>query len=143
MKLSGSVLAAPTLLAAAAAAQAQPHIGVSPALMFGCNQAAYFVVTSGTTTQIVAGVANEGIYLCGFNFPTVVNAGTVSIENSPATSCSTSISASVAFNLSSFAPFVDHVPFYSGMMAAPAGNNLCVVNSTTATITGFVYFTQF
>jgi hypothetical protein len=142
MKLSGSLLAAPLLLAAAAGAQAQPHIPLSPALMTGCDQATYVNTTTSTAFTIAPGIAGQGIYVCGWDF-TATNTGSVTIENSPVSACSTSVSASFSLFLSSSAPLVDHVPFYTGAMAVPAGNNLCVLSSVSGTVQGFVYWTQF
>lgn len=140
MKLSGSLLAAPVLLAATAAVQAQPHIQQSPELQTGCNQAVYVNTTTSTIFSIVPGVAGEGIYVCGWAL-TASSAGAVSIENSAGSTCS-SVSASFSLQLST-SPLVDHVRVYSGAMAAPAGNNLCFQSSVSGTVQGFVYYTQF
>lgn len=141
MKLSGSLLAAPVLLAAAAAAQAQPHVQLSPALMTGCDQATYVNTTTSTAFVIVPGLSGQGIYVCGWDL-TATNTGSVTIENSAGGTCS-SVSASFSLLLSSSAPLVDHVPVYTGAMASPAGNNLCLQSSVSGTVQGFVYWTQF
>ena len=141
MKLSGSLLAAPALLAAVAAAQAQPHIQQSPELQTACNQAAYINTATTTAFVIVPGIAGEGIYVCGWGL-TASAAGSAIIENSPGATCS-SISASVTMQLST-SPLVDHQRVYSGAMAAPVGNNLCFAGgNATATVQGFIYYTQF
>lgn len=143
MKISGSLFAASALLAAASSAQAaQPHVALSPALMTGCNQATYINTSASTAAVIATGIAGEGIYVCGWDL-TATASGSVTIENSPGATCS-SVSASFSLQLSSSAPLVDHVPFYSGAMASPAGNNLCFANNNaSSTVQGFIYWTQF
>jgi hypothetical protein len=142
MKLSGSLLSTAALLGAVAIAEAQPHIPLSPALMTGCDQATYISTNTTTPVVIAAGIAGQGIYVCGWDL-TASSAGSVTVENSAGGTCS-SVSASFSLLLSSTSPLVDHVPFYSGAMAVPAGNNLCFVNNnSSSTVSGFVYWTQF
>lgn len=141
MKLSGSLLAAPLLVAAATVADAQPHVQLSPSLMTGCDQATYINTATTTAFTIAAGIAGQGIYVCGWDLTASV-AGSAVIENSPVAACSTSVSASFTMQLST-SPLVDHVPVYSGAMAVPAGNNLCFAGGNTATVQGFIYYTQF
>jgi hypothetical protein len=95
-----AIAGAGLLIAGTEAADAQVQIGLSPALMYGCNQAA--ISNSATSTALmVAGSGTLGngakpqIYLCGFNFMPASSSSSFSVYSAQSGSTCTSSTVSV------------------------------------------------
>jgi hypothetical protein len=92
-------------------------------------------------TQIVAGVANQSISVCGWHITNTAAAGTFAFSTGTGANCGTGTVTPVpAQSVSSTAPSADHIDYVT--LTLPVGNALCV-NFSVATIAGIVYYTQF
>lgn len=128
-----------------APAGAQSHIGVSPAQMFGCNQATVFSGATATTQLIASPSGISQIYICGFNFMSTAG-GTLQFETGTqaTTPCDTGPANFLpAFPVPPNFPLIDHQPYYAGITPVPSGKQLCLVISGTGPVNGIVYYTQF
>jgi hypothetical protein len=120
--------------------------GVSPAQMFGCNKAATFSGSTGTTQLLASSSGSVAqIYVCGFDF-TASAASTATLEygtqvTNPCDTGTTTVTP--ALNVSATVPTVDHQPFYAGITPVPNGKQLCVAIGGTGPASGIVYYTQF
>jgi hypothetical protein len=108
-------------------------------------------VTSATTTQLVAAVAGQAVYLCGGTFtiaPSATSADTALFEYGSGTNCGTGTTALTgsfgAGDLTTAAPPTVVPLFSSGVvMVAPAGKALCMVSAgTTVNIQGVLSVIQ-
>lgn len=117
--------------------------GVSPNQMFGCNQSAVYDASTSGATQLVAGVSNKGIYVCGWN---ILAAGTVNVSlvYGTGSTCGTGTQTMTpAFQFTAQVADVDHLPVYTGIKPVPPSNNLCINASGAVAVQAIVYYTQF
>lgn len=123
-----------------AGAQAQPAI-VGPPNAVICNSAAQVAIGTSGLTQIVAGVAGQRIYVCGWHVTNSGASGTFIISNGTGTNCGTTNNGMTpAFTVTSTAPATDHIDYAA--LQTPVGNELCI-NPSVATIAAVIWFTQF
>ncbi|HEX4043274.1 MAG TPA: hypothetical protein VHY10_16370 [Xanthobacteraceae bacterium] len=133
--LAGAVALAATFAPALPALPAQLY----QSQMLGCNQEAPF--TASSVAQLVAAIANQQIYICGFTFNAGASAANIELEYGTGTNCGTGTMALTPdFALGANGVLSDHSPFFNGL-TVPLGNNLCVLPSAAAV--GLVYYQQF
>jgi hypothetical protein len=128
---------------ACAGAQAQPA-NVGPPNAIQCNQVAVANVVSATTTSLVAGVANQRVFVCGWHVTSTQSAAnTFTIEyGTQGGPCTSPTVLTPNFVVTSTAPSADHQTFAS--FQTPTGAQLCVLTTGTTVGTAvFVYFAQF
>lgn len=117
--------------------------GVSPAQMFGCNQAVIYDAATNGSTKLVTGTASQQIYVCGWN---IFAAGTATVKltyGTGGTCGSGTTSVTPAFSLTTQTQNVDRTPFYGGIKPVPASNDLCLTTSAGVAVQAVVYYTQF
>jgi hypothetical protein len=123
-----------------ASASAQPTI-IGPAQTAICNKIATLAVGPTTITQVIAGVAGQSIFICGWHVTNTGATGTFSISIGTGSNCGTGTVVVVpAVNVTSTAPSADHIDYASQQV--PAGNALCVTPSV-ATISFVFWYSQF
>jgi hypothetical protein len=95
----------------------------------------------GTTTQVVALVANQSVYVCGWQIGQVATAGSFQWEYGTGASCGTGTN-----NLTGIIPLTASQPVsYSGpgyVAKTAPGNALCLVTVGTGNVTGIVTVVQ-
>jgi hypothetical protein len=131
-------------LACAAPAFAQQ---VGPAVQVYCNKSASVTVATATTTSVVAGVANQSIFVCGWHV-TSTQAATTTFQFEYGTQggpCGSPTTVTPAFNVTSTAPSADHISIAAIQVPQTAGGNqLCVVSTgATVGLAILVYYAQF
>lgn len=128
------------LFALALPARAQ---GVSPALMFGCNQSAIYDASTNGSTKLVTGVAVKQIYVCGWN---IFWGGTATVKLTYGTggTCGTGTTAiTPAFSGVAQSYDIDPSSVYKGLTPVPASNDLCITTSAGVAVQAIVYYSQF
>jgi hypothetical protein len=115
---------------------------VGPGNLLVCTKIATIPPGGPTTiTQLIAGVAGQGITICGWHVTNTAASGTFSFSYGTGSNCGTGTQTPFpAQSVSSTAPSADHIDY--GTVTIPAGNALCYTFSV-ATIAGIVYYTQF
>jgi hypothetical protein len=141
-------------LASPALAQGPP---TGPPYVFTCNQSsAYSWGGTAATSQLQAGVAGKGIYICGWHGSTLstsAGATTFQLTFSNATTnstCSTNVPSTVLTPLNgvtSTAPSVDHPG--TGMLSVPqvastsSPSSLCINVGGVSNLQFLLYFGQY
>jgi len=125
-------------LAFASAALAENTVGPSAQIL--CNKVANVPVGPTTATQIVAGVAGQSIFICGYQVTTNSTAGTFTFIFGTGSTCTTPTTLITPQGVTSTAPATYNVGV--AQMQIPAGATLCVTPSA-ATIATTIWFSQF
>lgn len=119
--------------------------GVSPNQMFGCNQSQKYDASTNGSTKLVTGVANKQVYICGWN---ILSGGTANVKfvygtqvTNPCDTGTTNITP--AWQLTAQIGEVDHLPVYTGILPAPALNDVCINVSAGTAVQAVLYYTQF
>ena len=130
-------------LAFAGAARAENTVG--PTTQIICNKVAIATISSATTTSLVAGVAGQSIFSCGWHVTTSQAAPGISFQFEYGTQggpCTTPTILSPAFNVSNTAPSSDHISIATS--SAPAAAQVCVVSGAgTTNLAIEFYYSQF
>jgi ribulose kinase len=122
-------------LLCASPALAQQTVG-PPAII--CNQVAPSAALAAGTTQLVVGVANAHINLCGFNFEGLAN-GTIQLVFGTGSSCTSSTNITEAFTTQVNGNVVDHIPY--AFTSSAQGQSLCaVVTGAGSVVIALVYY---
>lgn len=139
------LLVALSTLAASEATWAQDGpAGVSPALMFGCNQSAFYDGTTLGATQLVASNASGRIYVCGWNLWVGAGATNVGFVYGTGVNCAVGTTkVTPAYQFAANTGMVDHLPVYTGITPVPNGSNLCINTNAANAVQAVVYYTQF
>src|SRR5690242_622163 len=120
--------------------KAQPAI-VGPPNAVQCNQLASLAVGSTGLTQIVAAVAGQRVFICGWHVTNTGATGTFLFANGTGSNCGTNTVTQIpALNVTSTAPSADHQTFAS--FQTPIGAAFCV-NPSVNTIAVVIYYAQF
>jgi|GEM_PF-4560871 len=113
-----------------------------------CDQQAIFSVATGTTTNIISGVAGTNIYVCSIalSFVAAPGNGTIALSTGGGATCST-------FGFNRWGPLATsaNTPllFFAGgpfgsLVKAPFGQNVCLAaGAITTTVQGSVTYAQF
>src|SRR6266436_7151332 len=126
------------LLAFTSIAQAENTVG--PGAQILCNKVATLAVGSSTITQMVAAVAGQSIFICGWHVTNTAAGGTFSFQNGTGSNCGTGTATLIpATNVTSSAPSADHISLAT--LQVPVGNAFCI--TPIATISAIVYYSQF
>lgn len=120
------------------AAQAENAVGPSNAIL--CNKVANVPVGVATATQLVAGVAGQSIFICGWQVTNTGATGTFTFTFGTGTTCTTPTTLVAPQNITSTAPSTYNVGV--AQMQTAAGATLCVTPSV-ATIATTLWFSQF
>ena len=102
----------------------------------------YDASTNGSTL-LVTGVANKQIYICGWN---ILAAGTANVKfvyGTGGTCGSGTTAMTPAFQFTTQVGNVDHLPVYTGILPAPASNDVCINTSAGVAVQAILYYTQF
>ena len=126
------------LLGLASAAQAENSVGPSNQVL--CNKVANVAVGPIAATQVVAGVANQSIFVCGFQVTNTAATGTFSIVTGTGTTCTSPTVLVTPQNVTNTAPATYNVGV--AQMQAVAGSTICVIPSV-ATIATTIWYSQF
>lgn len=116
--------------------------GVSPSLMSACTFSKNYDASTNGNTLLITADPVKTVYPCGWN---IMTGGTVSVQfiygTSVSTPCDTgSTPITPAFQMTAGIPQVDHLPVYTGVIAAPPGKDVCIkVGSGTAAQAIFYY----
>ena len=127
-------------------------LGCSPALAENtvgpynqilCNKVALLNAVAAGTTQLVAPVVGQTVFICGWHFTTTTTAGTFQLTTGTGATCATGtpVNLTPAISVSSSAPSSDHIT--AAWSSGTIGQGLCVTTGTSATISGQVFFSQF
>src|SRR6266852_3912976 len=111
------------LLAFTGVAQAENTVGPSAQIL--CNKVANVAVGPSTATQVVAGVAGQSIFICGYQITNTAATGTFSLIYGTGSTCTTPTTLVTTQNVTSTAPATYNVGV--AQMQVPAGSTLCVV----------------
>jgi hypothetical protein len=124
-------------------ADAQAPI-VGPGQFIMCPFSFQTNITSATTTQLVAGVTGQRVYVCGWHVTSIsATSSTFQFEYGTGASCTTPTVLTPPFNVTSTAPSADHQTYAIGPNGG-AGQTLCAVTTGTPTGTAvLVYYSQF
>jgi hypothetical protein len=120
------------------AAPAENTVGPSNAVL--CNKVANVAVGPSSVTQVVAGVAGQSIFVCGYQITNTGATGTYSFSYGTGTTCTTPTTMVTTQSITSTAPATYNVGV--AQMQAAAGASLCVTPSA-ATIATTVWYSQF
>lgn len=119
---------------------AQPTI-LGPANAIICNLAPQVAVGVTGVTQIVAAVAGQRVFTCGWHVTNTASAGTFQISMGTGSNCGTNnVVLTPVLNVSNTAPSTDHIDFV--IFQTGQGQALCF-NPSVATIAALVYAAQF
>lgn len=118
---------------------------VNPDQMYGCTSSAIYDTNTNGSTKLVSGVAGKRIYVCGF---VIYGGGTANVKfvygTKTTNDCDTgTTSITPAFAMIAQARVVDHPPVYTGLLPAPASNDVCINASAGVAIQAILYYTQF
>jgi hypothetical protein len=114
--------------------------------LVACNTTATYNASTSGLTQIVAGAANQAIYVCGYAITVGTTTTSIQLEYGYGTNCATNTHAlTAAYQLPAGANLVDHTQFWNGIKAPSDANGeaLCVNNVSGQTAQVTVYVTQF
>lgn len=127
------------LLALFLFAAVTPAVAQQSAQPILCNKIATASLAAGTT-QIIAGIANEVITLCGWARDENAN-GTAQLIFGTGTGCTTSTNASANWTVLVNTHTINHVPY--GFVSSAPGQSLCAVVTGTGTILNAeIYYLQ-
>ena len=132
------------LLALLWAGPALPQTPIGPPNQILCNKAAIATVVTATTTSLVAGVAGQNIFICGWHVTSNQSASTTFqfVSGTQGGPCGSPVNVTPAFNVTSTAPSSDHIDYAQLQLAAAA--QLCVVTvGATVGQAILVWFNQF
>jgi hypothetical protein len=119
-------------------AQAQGPI-VGPGGLIVCPKPAVFTGTA-ALAQVVAAVANQSIYICGWHITNSAASGTFLFAIGTGSNCGTgTITILPTQSITSNAPATDHIDY--AFMQVPQGQALCI--NATATVSGAIWTNQF
>ena len=126
------------------ALQAQAPI-VGPGQFVMCPKSVQAAIVTATTTQVVAPVTGQSVYICGWHVTSTQSTSTTfQFEYGSGATCGTNtVVLSPAFSVTSTAPSADHQTYAIGPNSA-AGSGLCVI--TTGATVGqaiMIYYSQF
>jgi len=137
LKLFLSLLLALTLLYVG---PAWPENTIGPTSQILCNKVANVAVGATGNTQIVAGIAGQSIFLCGWQVTNTAAAGTFSFVYGTGATCTSSTTLVTPQSITSTAPSAYNVA--AAQMQAVPGTTLCV-NPSAATIAVTIWYSQF
>jgi len=123
-----------------ASASAQPTI-IGPAQTAICNKIATLAAGPVVTTQIIAAVTGQSIFLCGWHVTNTGATGTFAIQTGTGSNCGTNtVTLIPAVNVTSTAPSADHIEYATAQIGPSLA--LCVTPSV-ATISFVIWYSQF
>jgi hypothetical protein len=118
---------------------------VGPTNQVICNKAAQLTISSATTTSVVAGVAGQSIYTCGWHVTTTQTSTFPTFQFEYGTQggpCTSPTVVTPAFGVTNTAPSADHISIAT--IQIPSGNQVCVVSGTNTTNLAIeFYYSQF
>jgi|SRR6266850_3412486 len=112
---------------------------VGPSAQILCNKVANVAVGPSTATSIVAGIAGQSIFICGWQITNTAATGTFSFVFGTGATCTSPTTLLTTQNVTSTAPATYNVGV--AQMQVPAGATLCVV--PVATVATTIWFSQF
>jgi len=137
LKLFLTFLLAFTLLCAG---PARSENTVGPTAQIICNKVAQLPVGSSALTQMIAAVAGQSIFICGWHVTNTASSGVFSFSYGTGANCASGTTAVIPLtNVTSSAPSADHISLASFQI--PAGNAFCI--TPIVTISAIVYYSQF
>jgi len=113
---------------------------VGPSAQILCNKVANVAVGPSTATSIVAGVAGQSIFICGWQITNTAATGTFSFVFGTGATCTSPTTLVTTQNVTSTAPATYNVGV--AQMQVPPGSTLCVTPSA-AGIATTIWFSQF
>ncbi len=126
-------------LAFAGAARAENTVG--PTTQIICNKIATLAVGPATITQMVAAIAGQSIFVCGWHVTNTGATGTFSFQNGTGSNCGTGTATIIpATNVTNTAPSADHISIAT--IQVPQANAFCVTPSV-ASISVVIFYSQF
>jgi len=136
--------AALLLLLCVSAAQAENTVG--PTAQVICNKFVQTTISSSTTTSLVAGVAGQSIFICGWHVTTTQASSPVTFQflsgTHTTTDCDTTpVNITPAFNILNTAPSADHISLAT--IQVPLAKQLCVASVGVTNLAVIVYYSQF
>lgn len=145
LRLFLAVLMVVTGVGWVSSAHAAPPGAPNPALMAGCTQEAFYDASTSGATVVVTHSGGTQIYPCGFVILASAGSVNVGLVYGSGTNCGTgSTKITPAFQMTTTTPaIVDHQAVYTGLLAAPSGNDLCINTSGSVAVQAIVYFVQF
>jgi hypothetical protein len=108
-----------------------------------CTKSALYDASTSGSTKLVTGTATAQIYVCGFNLFAGGTANVKLVYGTGGTCGSGTIAITPAYTLIAQTGMVDHQPYYAGITAVPASNDLCINTSAGVAVQAIVYYTQF
>lgn len=115
-------------------------IGGDPCSNSSLSKSNANVADSATTVQLVALSAGKSIYVCGFT-QTASTAGTYALEYGTGTTCGTGTTALTGTTTIALAT-VHNLGWGGTIVTVPAGNALCLLNTTAVTAGALTYVQQ-
>ena len=125
-------------LAFAGPAWAENTVGPSAQIL--CNKVANVAVGPTTATQIVAGIAGQSIFICGYQVSNTGATGSFTLISGTGSTCTSPTTIITPQNVTSTAPATYNVGV--AQMQVAQGATLCVTPSA-AGIATTVWFSQF
>lgn len=136
------------LLALATAVPAAPSkaqlLPQGPVGVAYCTKSVFGQITGiQAATTIIAGVANQQIYICGTNLDTTTGTQTFQLVYGTGTNCATGqTTITPVWTIPSNANIVDHTVY--AYISIPAGNSVCNITTTATNVLEWVvYYGQF
>jgi hypothetical protein len=126
------------VLLCAGPARSENTVGPSNAIL--CNKVANVPIGVSTATQIVAGVAGQSIFVCGYQVSNTAAVGTFTLIFGTGSTCTSPTTLVTVQNVTSTAPATYNVGV--AQMQTLPGATLCVIPSV-ATIATTIWFSQF
>jgi hypothetical protein len=120
------------------AASAENTVGPSNAIL--CNKVANLAIGPTSSTQIIAGVAGQSIFICGYQITNTGASGTFSITYGTGSTCTSPTTLITSQNVTSTAPATYNVGV--AQMQTAQGATVCITPSV-ATIASTVWYSQF
>jgi hypothetical protein len=108
---------------------------VGPTNQALCNKQAQFTGT-GAIAQLVAGVAGQSIFICGWHITATTGTNTFQFTFGTGSTCTSPTNLTPLLNVNSAAPSADHIT--AAWIGSNSGQTLCI-NATVTNVVGMVF----
>jgi hypothetical protein len=121
----------------------------NPSRVIACDNFASVTLSSNVTTLVISGSATQQVYICAMNF-VVSSATAINLVEGVGSFCNTNVqgifggvSTASGWNLASNGGLTQGAGLGMIGKTANTGNNVCLQNSTSATVAGGISWTKF
>lgn len=123
-----------------------PPVQADPVYMSSgqlCTHAAIYDASTNGSTKLVTGTATSQIYVCGFNFFAGGTATVKLVYGTGGTCGSGTTAITPGYPLIAQASVREPRASYSGLLPAPASNDLCINTNAAVAVQAIVFYAQY